>query len=190
MTNLSSTLKSRDITLPTKVCLVRAVVLPIVTYRCENWTIKTTALKNWCFRIVVLEKTLESPSNCKEIKPVNPKGNQPLIFIWRTDAEAPIFRPPDAKNLLIGKDPDAGKDWRQKEKRMTVDEMVGWHHWLSGHEFEQAPGGGEGQESLLCRRPWGHKGSNMMWVTEQQQSNKIRTWNYKHVYIWIRIEHR
>ena len=99
----------------------------------ESW-----ALKNWCFWTVVLEKTLESPLDCKEITPVHPKGNQPWIFIGRTDAEAetPILWPPDAKNWLIGKDPDAGKDWRQEEKGMTEDEMVGWHHRLNGHEFE------------------------------------------------------
>ena len=104
----------------------------------ESW-----ALKNWYFWTVVLEKTLESLLSCKEIKPVNPKGNQSWIFIGRTDAEAetPIFWPPDEKNWLIGKDPDAGKDWRQ-EKGTTKDEMVGWHHWLDGHEFKQAPGVG------------------------------------------------
>ena len=93
--------------------------------------------KNWCFWTVVLEKTLESPLDCKEIKPVNPKGNQPWVFIGRTDgeAEAPILWPPDAKNWLIWKDPDAGKDWRQEEKGMREDEMVVWHHWLNGHEF-------------------------------------------------------
>ena len=106
---------------------------------------KGWALKNWCFWTVVLEKTLESPLDCKEIKPVNPKGNQPWIFIGRTDAEAPIFWPPDVKNWLIGKDRDAGKDWRQEEKGKTEDKMVGWHHWLNGHEFEQSLGHGEGQ---------------------------------------------
>ena len=106
----------------------------------EGW-----APKNLCFWTVVLEKTLESPLDCKEIKPVNLKGNQSWIFIGRTDAkaEAPILWPPDMKNWLTGKDPDAGKDWRQEEKGMTEDEMVGWHHWLSGHEFEQALGCGE-----------------------------------------------
>ena len=123
MTNLDSILKSRDITLPTKVCLVKAMVFPVVMYGCESWTIK----KNWCFWIVVLEKILESPLDCKEIKPVNPKGNQSWIFIGRTDAEAetPILWPPDMKNWLIWKDSDAGKDWRQEEKGMTEDEMVG-----------------------------------------------------------------
>ena len=118
-------------------------------------------LKNWCFWSVVLEKTLESPLDCKEIKPVNPKGNQSWIFIGRTDAEAetPILWLPDAKNWFIGKDPDAGKDWKQ-EKGMTEDEMVGWHHWLNGHEFEQALGVGDGQGSLACCSPWGCKESD------------------------------
>ena len=102
--------------------------------------------KNWWFWTVVLEKTLESPLDCKEIKKVNSKGNQSLIFIGRTDAEAetPILWPLDVKNWLIWKDPDAGKDWRQEEKRTIEDEMVVWHHWLNGHEFEQAPGVGDG----------------------------------------------
>ena len=106
----------------------------------ESW-----APKNWCFWTVVLEKTLESPLDCKEIKQVNPKGNQSWIFIGRTDAEAetPILWPPDAKNWFIGKDPDAGKDWRQ-EKGMTENEIVEWHHRLEGHEFEQALGIGNG----------------------------------------------
>ena len=100
--------------------------------------------KNWIFQAVVLEKTLESPLDCKEIKPVNPKGNQPWIFTERTDAEAeaPILWPPDAKSQLVGKDSDAGKDWGQEEKEKTEDEMVGWHHWLNRHEFEQTLGDG------------------------------------------------
>ena len=127
MTNLDSMLKSRDITLPTKVCLVKATVFPVVMYGCEldkeSW-----ALKNWCFWTVVLEKTLESPLDCKEIQPVHPKGNQSWIFIGRTNAEAktPILLPPDEKNWLIWKDPDAGKDWRREEKGTTEVEMVGW----------------------------------------------------------------
>ena len=115
------------------------------------------------FWTVVLEKILESPLESKEIKPANPKGNQPWIFIGRTDAEAeaPILRPPDAKSWLIGKDPDAGKDWRQEEKGMTEQEMVGWHHQLNEYEFEQTQGDGEGQRSLACCSPWGHKESDM-----------------------------
>ena len=108
---------------------------------------------------MVLKKTLESPLDCKMIKPVNPIGNQPWIFIRGTDAEAeaPILWPPNAKNQLIRKDPDAGKDWTQEEKGTTEDEMVGGNHWLNGHEFEQALGDGEGQGSLACCSPWGHK---------------------------------
>ena len=112
---------------------------------------------------MVLEKTPESPLNTKEIKPVNPKGNQPQIFIGRTDAkaEAPIFGPPDVNNWLLGKDPGAGKDWRQEEKGSTEGEMVGWHQWLDGHEFEQTLGSGEGQGSLVCYIPQGHKELDM-----------------------------
>ena len=106
--------------------------------------------KNWCFWTVMLEKTLESSLDCKEIKRVNPKRSQPWIFIRKTDAEALIHWPPDAKNWLIGKDPDAGKDWRQEEKGMTEDEMVWWHHQPDRHEFKQAPGVGDGQGGLAC----------------------------------------
>ena len=105
----------------------------------ESW-----ALKNWCLWTVVLEKTLESPLDCKEIQPVHPKGNQSWIFIGKANAETPILWPPDAKSWLTGKDPDAGKDWRQEEKGTTEDEMVEWHHRLYGHEFEQALGVGDG----------------------------------------------
>ena len=132
-------LKSRDITLPTKVHLIKAMVFPVVMYGCESWTIKKAEhWRNWCFWTVVLEKTLESPLGCKKIQPVHPKGNQSWIFIGRIDAEAetPIPWPPDVKNWFIWKHPDAGKDWRQEEKGMTEDEMVGWHHRLNGHEFE------------------------------------------------------
>ena len=122
----------------------------------ESW-----APKNWCLWTVVLEKTLESPLDCKEIQPVHPKGNQSWIFIGRTDTEAPILWPPDAKNWFIGKDPDAGKDWGQEEKGMTEDEMVGWHHRLYGHEFEQTPGVGDRQGSLACCSPWVRKELDM-----------------------------
>ena len=120
-------------------------------------------LKNWCFWTVVLEKTHKSPLDCKEIQPVNPKGNQSWLFIGRTDAEAeaPILWPPDAENWLNGKNPDAGKDWRQEEKRMTEDEMVGWHHQLDGHQFEQTPEAGDGQGCLACCSPWGCKQLDM-----------------------------
>ena len=128
------------------------------------------APENWCLWTVVLEKTLESPLDCKEIQPVHPKGDQPWIFIGRTDAEAEILIlwPPDAKNWLTGKDPNAGKDWRQEEKGTTEDEMVGRHHQLNGHECEQTPGVSEGQGSLVRCSPWGHRVSHD-WATEQQQ---------------------
>ena len=126
--------------------------------------------KNWCFWAVVLEKTLESPLNCKEIKSVNPKGNQSWRFIRRTDAEAPILWLPDSKGRLIRKlaSSDAGKDWRQKEKGTTDDKIVGWHHWLNGHEFEQAPAVGEGQGSLVCCSSSGCKESD---TTDQLNSS-------------------
>ena len=123
----------------------------------------------------MLEKTLESPLDCKEIQSVHTKGNQSWIFIGRTDAEAetPILWPPDAKNRLIWKDPDAGKDWRWEEKGTTEDEIVGCHHWLNGHEFAQAPGVGDGQGSLACCSPWGSKESDMTdWATELNWNKK------------------
>ena len=141
-----------------------------LTYK-EIW-----ATKNWCFWTMVLEKTLESPLDCKEIKPVHPKGNQSWIFIGRTDAETeiPILWPPDVKNWLIWKDPDAGKDWRQEKKGMTEDEMVGWHHQLDGHEFEQAPGVGDGQGSLACCSPWACKESDLTeWLNWTEQSRTL-----------------
>ena len=136
---VDSLFKSRDITLPTKVHLVKAMVFPVVMY-VQMWELdykESWALKNWCFWIVVLEKSLESPLDCKEIQPVHPKGDQSWVFIGRTDVEAetPILWPPDVKSWFSGKDPDAGKDWRQEKKGTTEDEMVGWHHQLNGHEF-------------------------------------------------------
>ena len=138
MTNLDSILKNRDITLPTSLSSQSYgfssshVWIWELDYK-ENW-----APKNWCFWTAVLEKTLESPLECKEIQPVHPKGNQSWIFIGRPDVEAqtPILWPPDAKNWLIWKDPDAGKDWRWEETGTTEDEMVGWYYRLNGHEFE------------------------------------------------------
>ena len=123
---------------------------------------ETWVPKNWCFRTVVLEKTLEGPLDYNKIKPINPKWNQSWIFNGKTSAEAevPIFWPPDAKNWLTRKDPDDEKDWSQEEKGTTEDEMVGWHHWLDGHEFEQAPGDGDRQGSLACCSPWDHRESD------------------------------
>ena len=126
---------TREVPFPPNFCFYNLLCLP----------------KNWCFQTVVLEKTLERPLDCKEIKPVNLKGNQPWIFFQRTDAEAPRLCPPDVKSWLIGKDPDAGKDWRQKEKRA----MVRWHHQFIGHEPGQTLGDGEGQRNLACYGPWG-----------------------------------
>ena len=127
-----------------------------LNHKAEHWRIDA-------FEKLMLEKTLESPLDCKEIQPVHPKGNQSWIFIGRTDTEAetPILWPPDVKNWLTGKDPDAGKDWRQEEKGTTEDEMVGWHYQLDGHEFEQAPGVGDGKGSLACCSPWGCQVSDM-----------------------------
>ena len=138
MTNLDSILKSRDITLPKFATSQSCGFSSNHVWMWELDDKESWAPKNCCFWTVVLEKTLESPLDCKEIKPVHPKGNHPWIFIGKTDAEAeaPIFGPPRAKNWLIWKDPDAGKDWRQEEKGMTEYEIVGWHHWLNGHEFE------------------------------------------------------
>ena len=135
----------------------------------ESW-----APKNLCFWTVVLELTLVSTFYCKEIKPVHPKGNQSWILIGRTNAEAetPILWPPDAKNWLIWKDPNAGKDWRQEEKGTTENEMVGWHHQLNEHEFDQAPGVGDGQGSLACCSPWGCRVGHD-WATELTEQNII-----------------
>ena len=136
----------------------------------EGW-----ASKNWCFWTVLLEKTLENPLDCKEIKPVNPKGNQPWIITRRTDAEAeaPTLWPPNTKSQLLGKDPDAGKDWGQ-EKRVTEDEMVGWHHRLDGYEFEQTPGDSEGQESLVWCSSWGRK---QLDTTQRLNNNNNSYWD-------------
>ena len=162
MTNLDSILKSRDITLSTKVRLVKAMVFPVVMYECESWTIKKgehqriDAFELWCWRRLL--RVLDS----KEIQAVYPKGNQSWIFIGRTDpeVETPVLWSPDAESWLIWKDPDAGKDRRQEEKGMTEDEMVGWHQQLNGLEFEQALGDSEWQGSLVCCGPWGLKESN------------------------------
>ena len=182
MTNLDSILKSRDTTLPTKVHLIKAMVF--FSSHVWMWELdhkESWEPKNWCLWTVVLEKTLESPLDCKEIKPVNPKGNQYWIFIGRTysEAEAPILWPPDVKNWLIGKDPDAEKDWRQEKKATTEDETVGWYHQLN--EFEKAPGVGDGQGSLARCSPWGCKELDMTerlnWTEEfrnQRHPNNLK----------------
>ena len=147
----------------------------------ENW-----APKNWCFWTVVLEKTPESPLDCKEIQPVHPKGQQSWLFIGRTNVEAEtrILWPPDIKNWLIWKDPDAGKDWRREEKGMTEDEMVGWHHRLNGHEFELILGVGDGQGGLVCCSPWGRKESDMTeWLHWTDSRNIIKLLTRKKLHL-------
>ena len=161
MTNLDSILKSRDITLLTKVYIVKAMAFLVIMYRCESWTTN----KANCWRIDAFELwcLAESSLDCMEIKPINPKGNQPWIFIERTDAEAeaPILWPLVGKSQLIGNDPDAGKEWRQEEKRMTEHEMVRQHHRFNGHELEPTLTDSGGQRSLACCGPWTHKESDM-----------------------------
>ena len=145
----------------------------------ESWT-----TKNWCFWIVVLEKTLESPLDCKAIKSVSPKGNQSWIFIGRTDVEAetPKLWPPDTKSWLTGKDTDAGKDWRREEKGMTEDKMVGWHHWFDGHKFEQALGVCDGQGVLVGYSSWGCKESD---TAEQLLWSELTTLHPKTLDIFL-----
>ena len=134
-------------------CIFSSNWMWVLDYK-ESWV-----LENWCFWTVVLEKTLETLLDCEEINPFNPKGNQSWIFIGRTDAETetPILWPPDMKNWLIGKDPDAGKDRRHEEKRKTEDEIVGKHHQINGYEFEQVSWVGDGQRSMSCCSPWSCK---------------------------------
>ena len=163
------------------VCLVKAMVFPVVMYGCESWTIKKAEHLLNCFWTVVLEKTLESPLDCKEIQPVHSKGDRSWVFIGSTDVEAetPILWPPDAKSWLIWEDPDARKDWGQEEKGMTEDEMVGWHNWLDGHGFGWTPGVGDGQGGLVCCSSWGHKESDMTerlnWTELKWDSNAGHT---------------
>ena len=147
------------------------------------------APKNWCFWTVVLEKTCESPLDSKEIQPVHPKGNQSWIFTGKTEAEAktPILWPPDVKNWLIWKDPDAGKDWRQAEQGMTENEMIGGHHQLYGYEFEQAPGVCDGQGSLACCNPWGSQTVRHDQATELNWKSVALSWslNRSLVHKWL-----
>ena len=150
------------------------MVFPVVMYGCESWTVKKAehrridAFELWCWR------RLLSPLDGKEIQPDNPKGNQSQMFIGRTDAEAvtPILWPPGVKNWLTGKDPHAGKDWRQEEKETTEDETVEWYHQLDGREFEQAPGVGDGQGSLACCSPWGRKESGT-WLSDWTEKTNV-----------------
>ena len=187
-------MKSRDITLPTKVCLVKATVFPVVMYGCESWTVKKAESRRIdAFELVVLEKILESPLDCKEIQPVHPKGDQSWVFTGRTDAEAEtlILWPPHAKNWLIGKDPDAWRDWEQEEKGTTEDEMVGWHHWLDGHEFEWTLGVGDVQGGLECCDSWGRKESDtterLNWtelIFCESRGKKSQNWIKNYVFVF------
>ena len=170
MTNLDSILKSRDITLPTKVHLVKVMVFPVVMYGCESWTInkakhwRSDAFELWCWRRLLRVPWTVRRSNQSVLE------ESVLAVNWNDwcKAETPILWPPNAKSWLIWKDPDAGKYWRQEEKGTTEDEMVGWHHQLDGHEFEQAPAVGDGQGSLAWCTPWGHKESD---TTERLNCN-------------------
>ena len=140
---------------------------------------------------MVLEKTLESPLDCKEIQPVRPKRDQSWDFFGRTDAEAetPVLWPPHVKSWLIGKDPDAGRDWGQEEKGMTEDEMVGWHHQLNGHEFGWTLGVGDGQGGLACCNSWGHKESDMTeWLNWTEPYIIWGPWNKNNTKLWPRID--
>jgi len=156
MTNLDNILESINITLPTKVRLVKAMVFPVVMYGCESWTVKKAerrridAFELWCWR-----RLLRVPLDWKEVQPVHPK-DQPWVFIGRTKAETLVLRPPHSKSWLIRKESDAGRDWG-KEKWMTEDEMAGWHHWLDGCESGWTPGVSDGQGGLVCCDSWGHK---------------------------------
>ena len=156
MTNLDSILKNRDITLSTKVHLVKAIVFPVVMYGCESWTVKKAehwridGFELWCWRRLLRVPWTARRSNQSILKEISPGCSLEGLML-------PILWPPDAKSWLTGKDPDAGKDWGREEKGMTEDEMVGWHHWLNGYEFEQTLGDNEGQGTLVCCSSWGHK---------------------------------
>ena len=152
---------------------------------------ESRAPKNLCFWTVVLEKTLESPLDCKEIQPVHPKGDQSWVFIGRADieAETPILWPPDVKSWLIGKYPDSGKDWEQEEKGMTEDEMVGWHHWLDEHGFGWTPGVGDGQGGLACCDSWSHQESDwterLNWTEQNELSYKKEELQMYKTSLWV-----
>ena len=181
MINLDSILKSRDITLPIKVHLVKAMVFPVVMYGCESWTIqkaecwRTDAFELWCWRRLLRVPWTARRSNQSILKEIIPE----CLFVGRTDAEAPILWPPDVKNCLIGKDPDAENDWRREEKGTTEDEMAGWHHWLDGHELQHTPGDGEGQGGLACYSPRARKElDTTYWLNNNGTTmfNFLRNW--------------
>ena len=182
MTNLDSILKSRDITLPTKVCIVKAMVFPAVTYGCESWTIKKADRRRidgfelWCWRRLLRVPWTAGRSNESILKEISPEYSLKGLML---KLKLQYF-----DYLMWRADFDAGKDWRQKEKGTTENKMVGWHHWLNGHEFEQAPGADEGQGSLPCCSPWGHK---EMDTTEQQQNASHQA--YHLTYITCQLHH-
>ena len=157
-----------------RVCIVKAMVFPVAVYGCELDHKEGWVLKNWCFWTVVLENTFENPLDCKEIKPVSPKGNQPWILIGRPDAAALILWPPHAKGWLIGEDPDAGRGWRHEEKGTTEDEKIGWHHRLNGHEFEQTPGVVDREAWCAACNPLCCKVGHNLGTEQQQQLLKVR----------------
>ena len=163
MINLDSVFKRRDITLPTKVRIVKAMVFPIVLYGCESWIIKKAecwridAFELWCWRRLLRVPWRARRSKQSILKEINTEHSLRGLM---AEAEAPMLWPPDANSQLTGKDPDAGKDWKQEERGMTEDEMTGWHHWLNGPEFEQTLGDREGQGSLMCCSLWGSKKSD------------------------------
>ena len=170
MTNLDSISKGRDITLPTKVHLVKAMVFPVILYGCESWAIKKAehridAFELWCLRRLLRVPWTARRSNQSILKEISPEYSLEGLIL---KLKLQYFWPPDAKSWLIWKYPDAGNNWRQEEKGMIEDKMVGWHHWLNGQEFEQTPGDGEGQGSLACCSPWGCKESDteLNWATE------------------------
>ena len=177
MTNLDSILKSRDITLSTKVCLDKAMVLLVVMYGCESWTIKEAecwridAFELWCWRRLLRVAWTARRANQSILKEISPGCSLEGLMV---EAETPIFWPPDAKSWLIWKHPDAGKDWGQAEKGMTEGEMVGWHHWLNGHEFGWIPWVVDGQGGLACCSLWGYKESDMTeWLKWSMISNSF-----------------
>ena len=194
MTNLDSILKSRDITLSTKVSLVKAMVFPVVMYGCESWTIKKAehrridAFELWYWRRLRVPWTARRSNQSIWF----PKGNQSWLFLGRTDVEAetPILWPPDAKNRLIWKNPDTGKDWGQKEKGTIEDEMVGWHHRLNGHAFGWTPGVGDGQEGLECCGSWGCKEVDttewLNWFELNSDTWKLHTKNKDKIIKFVR----
>ena len=188
MTNLDSLLKNWDITLQTKVHLVKGMVFPIVVYRCENWTIKKAdhqridAFEVWCWRRLLRVPWTASRSNQSILKEISPEYSSEGLML---KLKLPIFWPPDAKKWLTGKDPDAGKDWRWEEKGTTEDEMVGWPHQLNGHEFEQALGVGDGQGSLACCSPWGCKELDMTEQLNWTECIKVKMWVWLFNFIFL-----